>query len=157
MRDRMRTIGWAIALLIGAALLAAGPVSASSPQAKSKQKQKQTQQQQDQQPSDQQQPIDQAQPADNPPPPPPPSGTLTKKVTLRSSHQTKDVASAGFNGVGPDGKVKEALLNANPSAAAQQKAAQLSLLEADAADVQVFAKEGKLNLPAKGADTKKGK
>ena len=153
MKDRMRTIGWAVALLIGAALLAAGPVSAGAPQAKTKQKQKQAQP--DQQPSDQ--PADQAQPSDQPPPPPPPGKPLlTEKVTLRSSHHTKDTASAGFNGVGPDGKVKEALLNANPSAASQQKAAQLSLLEADAAEVQAFAKEGHLNLPAK-SDTKKGK
>lgn len=153
MRDTMRKIGWGVALLVGAALLAAGPVSAA-PQAKTKQKQKQTQAQ----PADQQQQQqgDQAQPADQPPPPPPPGGGLTQKVTLRSSRHTKDVASAGFNGVGPDGKVKEALLNANPSSAAKQKAAQLTLLEADAAEVQAFAKEGKLNVPAKSAD-KKGK
>jgi hypothetical protein len=151
MRQTIRTIGWAVALVIGAALLAAGPASAWSPQAKSKQKQKKAQPQQ----TDQQQPSDQQQ-ADQPPPPPPPSGALTQKVTLRSSRQTKDVASAGFNGVGPDGKIKEALLKANPSSAAKAKAAQLSLVEADAADVQAFATEGKLNLPAKSAD-KKGK
>lgn len=153
--NTMRTITWAVALLLGAALLVAGPVSASSPQAKTKQKQKQAPAQPDQ---GNQQPADQ-QPADQPgdqPPPPAPKSVLTQKVTLRSSHQTKDVASAGFNGVGPDGKIKEALLSASPSAAAKQKAAQLSLLEADAAEVQTFAKEGKLNLPAKSAD-KKGK
>jgi hypothetical protein len=153
MREFLQKIVWMLALTLSAGLVMAGAASAAGPQAKTKQKQKQAQPaaQTDQtdQPADQQK-------ADQPPPPAP-KPLLTQKVTLRSSHQTKDTATAGFNGVGPDGKVKEALLNANPSSAARAKAAQLSLLEADAAEVQAFAKEGKLNPPPAKSGDKKGK
>jgi hypothetical protein len=156
MRERIRTITWLLAFIVTAGLLTVGPASAWSPQAKSKAKQQPKQGQADQKPGDQK-PADQQQTDQQQPPPPAPKGVLTQKVTLRSSRQTKDVASAGFNGVGPDGKVKEALLNANPSADARAKAARLTLLEADASEVQAFAKEGKLATPpAKSAD-KKGK
>jgi hypothetical protein len=152
MKQKIRMMAWAVALTLGAALLAAGPASAWTQQTKTKTKQQpKAQDQSDQQPDQQKQADDQ------PPPPPPPKPVLTQKVTLRSSHQTKDTASAGFNGVGPDGKVKEALLNANPSPAARQKAAQLTLLEADASDVAAFAKEGHLNPPPAKTGEKKGK
>ena len=154
MRERIRTITWGLALIVTAGLLAAGPASAWSPQAKSKAKQQPKRGQADQKPEDQK-PADQQQ-ADQPPPPAP-KGVLTQKVTLRSSRQTKDTATAGFNGVGPDGKVKEALLNANPSSDARAKAARLTLLEADASEVQAFAKEGKLNPPPAKSGDKKGK
>lgn len=155
MRASIQKIAWIVVLALGAGLVLAGAASAGAPQAKTKAKTKQQQKQQPDQTGQQQQP-DQAQPSDQPPPPPAAKPLLTQKVTLRSSHQTRDTATAGFNGVGPDGKIKEALLNANASADAKAKAAQLSLVEADAADLQAFAKEGQLTLPAKSAE-KKGK
>lgn len=156
MRGSIQKVTWIVVLALSAGLMLVGVASAGAPQAKTKAKQKQ----QPAQPAQTEQPADQAQPADQQqqqqPSTPPGGGLLKKSVTASSSKQGKETASAGFNGVGPDGKVKEALLNANPSADAKAKAAQLSLVEADAADLQAFAKEGKLMLPAKSAD-KKGK
>lgn len=138
-------MAWIVSLVLGASLI----VAAGVPQAKSKQapKAKQTQ------PADQKQ--DQAQPTDQQQQKPAP--LFTGKVKLTSSRQGKGTASAGFNGVGPDGKVKEALLAASPSADAKAKAARLSLVEADLADVQAFAKEGNLNPPPSKSGEKKGK
>ena len=116
------------------------PKSKKAPQGQSDQK---TDQQTDQKPADQQ--------ADRRP-----KQVFTGKVKLTSSRQGKNTASAGFNGVGPDGKIKEAMLAGSPSEASRQKAAQLSLVETDLADVQAFAKEGNLNPPPAKAE-KKGK
>ncbi len=114
-------------------------------QSQAQQKQKPKGQQQQQTP-DQQQQQQQQQPGEQPPPPPPPKGPLTKKVTLKSSHQGQTTASAGFNGVGPDGKVQDALLKANPTSDDSQKAMQLSIYSVSDKDLQAFADEGKLKL-----------
>src|SRR5512132_3124693 len=111
MRGRAGKIAWIIAVALSAALMMASVAIAGSPQAKSKKTKQPPKQEQPQDQTDQQKPADQQQPQQ-----PPPGGQLfTGKVMLKSSHQGKSTATAGFNGVGPDGKVKEALLSASPS------------------------------------------
>jgi hypothetical protein len=154
MRGLIQKIAWMVAVALSAGLMAAA-ASAGAPQAKTKKTKQPAKQEQPKDQADE--PADQQKPADQQPQDQPSKPLFTGKVKLTSSRQGKGTATAGFNGVGPDGKVKEALLNANPSADARAKAAQLTLLEADASEVQAFAKEGKLNPPAAKTVDKKGK
>ena len=147
MESRVRQILSVIVVAAGAWLTVAAMPQGQSQQAP---KQKKTQPAQPDQQQNEQKPADQQQGERRPAP------IMKGKVTLKSSRQTTNAASAGFNGVGPDGKIKEAMLAGSPSEASRQKAAQLSLLEADQADVQAFAKEGNLTVPAKSGE-KKGK
>jgi hypothetical protein len=151
MKIRVQQILSVIMVAAGVALTVAAAMPQDQSQQAPKKKTQPQQGQTDQQTDQKQQPADQ--PGDQQRRPAP---ILKGKVTLKSSKQTTDTASAGFNGVGPDGKVKEAMLAANPSEASRQKAARLSLAEVDLADVQTFAKDGKLN-PPPAKSQKKGK
>ena len=150
MKFRVQQILSVIIVAAGVWLTAA----AAMPQEQSQQapkKKTQPQGQTDQQTDQKQQPADQPDDQQRRPAP-----LLKGKVTLKSSKQSTNTATAGFNGVGPDGKVQEALLNGSPSEEARQKAARLSLADVDLKDVQAFAKDGKLNPPPAKAE-KKGK
>jgi hypothetical protein len=79
-----------------------------------------------------------------------PAPLFEGKSTLKSSRQGKETATAGFNGVGPDGSVQASVLNANPSPADAQHVAAMASTTTDPAEVAAFAKEGKLNGPKGG-------
>ncbi len=76
-----------------------------------------------------------------------PAPLFEGKSTLKSSRQGKETATAGFNGVGPDGSLQTAVLNANPTPADAQHVAAMASTVTDPAEVAAFAKDGKLNAP----------
>lgn len=76
------------------------------------------------------------------------------KVGLKSSRQSKDQATLGFNGIGPNGQVEQGAINASTSANAAQKAAALSTYTVPASEVDAFIKQG--NLGAAAAPKKTG-
>ena len=69
-------------------------------------------------------------------------------IGLKSSRQTKDSATLGFNGVGPNGQVQQSFLASSPSASDKQKAAFVATLTSDRAELMRFLKDGNLNLNA---------
>ncbi len=148
MKHRLQQIFSVIIVAAGVWLTAAAAIPQQQSQQAPKKK-TQPQGQTDQQTDQKQQPADQQDDRR-------PKQIFTGKVKLTSSRQGKNTASAGFNGVGPDGKVQEALLSGSPSEESRQKAARLTLLEVDRADVVAFAKDGKLNPPPAKAE-KRGK
>lgn len=77
------------------------------------------------------------------------------KVGLKSSRQSKDQATLGFNGIGPNGQVEQGALNAATTSNAAQKAAALSIYKVPASEVDAFIKEG--NLGSAAAPKKTGK
>jgi len=117
-----------------ALLLAASTVALAMAQSQQKQKAAQKQQPPAGQPA-QQQPADEDAPKAN----------FTGQITATGSRNNKDTASAGFKGVGDDGKVTTAALNASPTTADTNAALQLSLVGVSDADLQAFIKDGKLN------------
>ena len=70
------------------------------------------------------------------------------KVGLKSSRQSKDQATLGFNGIGPNGQVEQGALNASTTANAAQKAAALSTYTVPASEVDAFIKQGNLGAAA---------
>lgn len=127
---------------IAVALLFATASAAMLLEAQQKKKKAAPAQQQEQKSDDDQQ--QQQQPS--PPQPSQRGGLLKGKVTLKSSRSgAGQQASAGFNGVGPDGHVDQSKLASAPTAADQQKATQLAAFRVDSSDVEAFAKQGKLN------------
>jgi len=149
MGSRVQQFFSVIIVAAGVWLTAAAAMPQAQSQQEPKAKKSQPQGQTDQKTDQKQQPADQEDDRR-------PKQVFTGKVKLTSSRQGKNTASAGFNGVGPDGKVQEALLSGSPSEESRQKAARLSLAEVDRADVQAFAKEGNLN-PPPAKNEKKGK
>ncbi len=69
------------------------------------------------------------------------------KLGLKSSSQSKDQATLGFNGIGPDGKVQQAALEASPTGEDLLKAKQLSTYSVDSGELDYFLEEGKLKPP----------
>lgn len=95
-----------------------------------------------------------AQPANNPPPNNPasnsPSGDKPTPlfggtIGLKSSRQTKDSATLGFNGVDPNGQVQKAMLGAGATPADAMKAQQMAQITITAADLAQFLQDGGLN------------
>jgi hypothetical protein len=94
-------------------------------------------------------------PAASPPNTPPPSNTPSGSdkptplfggtIGLKSSRQTKDSATLGFNGVDPNGQVQKAVLTAAATPTDAIKAQQLSQITVTAADLQQFLQDGGLN------------
>jgi hypothetical protein len=97
--------------------------------------------------SSQPQPKQQDKPASSPPPsqPAPPAPLFEGKSTLKSSRQGKDTASAGFNGIGPDGGVQNSVLTANPTPADAQHVAAMSATTVTSTELADFVKQGNLN------------
>ena len=135
------------------ALLLVMASAAAAPQGKSQKKDQKKDQPAEQQPAQQQPPPAQPQPAAQPQQPAPLLGGGSK-ITLKSSRQSRDAASAGFNGVGPDGHVDKSRLSSAPTSVDQMKAAQLAAFRVDANEVDAFIQEGKLNPAATKPATK---
>ena len=96
-----------------------------------------------------------APPANNPLPnnAPPSSSSSSDKPTplfggtigLKSSRQTKDSATLGFNGVDPNGQVQKAMLSAAATPTDAMKAQQMTQIAITPADLAQFLQDGGLN------------
>ncbi len=96
-----------------------------------------------------------AQPANNPPPNNPPPGNPASgdkptplfggTIGLKSSRQTKDSATLGFNGVDPNGQVQKAMLSAAATPTDAMKAQQMAQITITPADLAQFLQDGGLN------------
>lgn len=96
-----------------------------------------------------------APPSNNPPPnnPPPnnspggdkPTPLFGGTIGLKSSRQTKDSATLGFNGVDPNGQVQKAMLSASATPTDAMKAQQMMQLAITPADLMQFLQDGGLN------------
>jgi Ni/Co efflux regulator RcnB len=95
----------------------------------------------------------------NPPPNnPPPSGGQPSgdkptplfggTIGLKSSRQTKDSATLGFNGVGPDGQVQKSMLTASVTAFDTARAQQVAQIKVAPADLVQFIQDGALTADA---------
>ncbi|MBZ5600102.1 MAG: hypothetical protein LAN83_17485 [Acidobacteriia bacterium] len=97
-------------------------------------------------------------PASNPPPPPPkPKPLFGGSLTLKSSRQSKDATTLGFNGLDPNGQVQKAVLDANPTPQDTAEAQQLAAYQVNPAQLDSFIKSGNLNESAPPKDASKGK
>ncbi|HWH56083.1 MAG TPA: hypothetical protein VN682_00560 [Terriglobales bacterium] len=76
-----------------------------------------------------------------------PAPLFQGQSTLKSSRQGKETATAGFNGIGPDGSLQSAMLKANPTPADAAHIAAMASTVTDPAAVAAFDKEGNLNPP----------
>jgi hypothetical protein len=74
-----------------------------------------------------------------------PAPLFAGKGGLKSSRQEKDSATLGFSGVGPNGEVEQAVLNATPTSADQQKAYEMGKRGVAPDALQMFILEGQLN------------
>jgi|SRR5260221_6970561 len=90
-------------------------------------------------------------PANNPPPSgSQPSGDKPTPlfggtIGLKSSRQTKDSATLGFNGVEPNGQVQKAMLTAAATPVDAMKAQQVAQITVPPADLAQFLQDGGLN------------
>jgi hypothetical protein len=80
----------------------------------------------------------------NPPPPKEPQPLFGGKIPARSSQNTKESATLGFNGIDPSGKVNQKMLAANPSSGDVEKVRNMDATRPTPAEVTVFAKQGGL-------------
>ncbi|HXE90056.1 MAG TPA: hypothetical protein VNK82_03735 [Terriglobales bacterium] len=69
------------------------------------------------------------------------------KLGLKSSSQTKDQATLGFNGIDPNGQVNKEMMAAAPSGEDVRKAKQLSTYSVDTGELDYFREEGQLKPP----------
>ncbi len=69
-------------------------------------------------------------------------------IGVKSSRKSSDSATMGFNGIGPDGSVETAMLNASPNGADEAAAQGVSFYGVDHSQLTTFIKEG--NLKEKG-------
>lgn len=69
------------------------------------------------------------------------------QVNLKSSRQSKDTATLGFNGLDPNGQVQKGFLAAAPTAVDVAKAQELTRTGVNQADLTAFMQEGGLNAP----------
>lgn len=94
-------------------------------------------------------------PPSNPPPGnPPPSGNqpggdkptplFGGTIGLKSSRQTKDSATLGFNGVDPNGQVQKSMLTASTTAFDAARAQQVAQIKVAPADLVQFIQDGGL-------------
>ena len=96
-----------------------------------------------------------------PPPPPPPANKpkplFGGSLNLKSSRQSKDATTLGFNGLDPNGQVEKSLLRANPTPQDTAEAQQIAAYQLNAAQLDSFIKSGNLNESAPPKDAPKGK
>jgi hypothetical protein len=76
---------------------------------------------------------------------PPPAPLFEGKATLKSSRQGKETATAGFNGIGPDGTLQNSVLTATPSPEDAQRVAAMSSTTVSSTELAEFMKQGNLN------------
>jgi len=74
-----------------------------------------------------------------------PAPLFEGKGGLKSSRQTKDSASLGFNGVGPNGEIEQKVLEATPTGTDLQKANEMGNRKVAPDALQLFIVEGQLN------------
>jgi hypothetical protein len=86
-----------------------------------------------------------AQPQPPPPPPPEPEPMFGGTVTLKTSRQTSQAASAGFNGLDPNGAVLKTSMDSTPGSKDSSAALRLSVYALPSAELQKFIEEGHLN------------
>lgn len=84
-------------------------------------------------------------PANNPSNGDKPTPLFGGSIGLKSSHQTKDSATLGFNGVDPNGQVQKALLTAAATPADAERAQQIAQIKVNAAELAQFLEDGGLN------------
>jgi len=85
-------------------------------------------------------------PANNPPPSgDKPTPLFGGTIGLKSSRQTKDSATLGFNGVEPNGQVQKAMLTAAATPVDAMKAQQVAQIAVPPADLAQFLQDGGLN------------
>lgn len=143
-------------LLAGVAI--AGAVSVAVPQQQGSQQPQQTQQQQDKDKKKNQQGSQQNgaqngnqnnQQGNNPNANPnngdKPKPLFGGSIGLKSSRQTKDSATLGFNGVDPNGQVQKSFLTAAPTGDDAAKANQVATLKSDPNELNQFVQDGGLN------------
>ncbi len=88
-------------------------------------------------------------PPNNPPPGNQPSGDKPTPlfggtIGLKSSRQTKDSATLGFNGVDPNGQVQKSMLTASTTAFDAARAQQVAQIKVAPADLVQFIQDGGL-------------
>lgn len=66
-------------------------------------------------------------------------------IGLKSSRQTKDSATLGFNGVDPNGQVQKSFLSASTTALDASRAQQLAQMKVAPTDLVQFIQDGGLN------------
>jgi len=95
---------------------------------------------------------------------PPPTTAAAKpkplfggSLTLKSSRQSKDATTLGFNGLDPNGEVQKAVLNADPTPDDTSAAQQLAAYQINPAQLDSFIKSGNLNEQAATKEASKGK
>jgi hypothetical protein len=101
-------------------------------------------------------------PAASPTPTTPPPASKPKplfggSLNLKSSRQSKDATTLGFNGLDPNGQVEKSLLQANPTAQDTAAAQQLAAYQVNAARLDSFIKSGNLTETAPPKEAPKGK
>ena len=66
-------------------------------------------------------------------------------LNLKSSRQSKDTATLGFNGLDPNGQVQKAALNSAAGAGDTLKAEEVARYHVESSDMSAFLQDGKLN------------
>jgi hypothetical protein len=74
-----------------------------------------------------------------------PAPLFKNKLGYKSSQNTKESATLGFNGIDPSGKVDAKMMATTPTAASVDKAKKMADSRPAPADLQAFLKEGGLN------------
>ena len=92
-----------------------------------------------------------------PPPPPKPKPLFGGSLSLKSSRQSKDATTLGFNGLDPNGQVQKSVLDANPTPADTSAAQQLAAYQINPAQLDSFIKSGNLNESAPPKEAAKDK
>jgi hypothetical protein len=90
-------------------------------------------------------PPNTAPPNNSPPNGDKPTPLFGGTIGLKSSRQTKDSATLGFNGVDPNGQVQKSFLSASTTALDASRAQQLAQMNVAPADLAQFIQDGGLN------------
>lgn len=83
-------------------------------------------------------------PSNNPPGGDKPTPLFGGTIGLKSSYQTKDSATLGFNGVDPNGQVQKSMLSASTTAFDTARAQQVAQISVAPADLVQFIQDGGL-------------
>jgi hypothetical protein len=95
----------------------------------------------------------QGQPQGQTPPANKPAPLFGGSVNLKSSRQSRDVATLGFNGLDPNGQVQKNFLTAAATGADTARAQQVTRTTVNQEDLTAFLQEGSLNQQAAPART----
>jgi hypothetical protein len=144
--------------LVGSALGSAGFVSAQSQTQDSSQQQTQKKKKTTKSAtSTTTAPANKAPAAQPAPPPPKPKPLFGGSLTLKSSRQSKDATTLGFNGLTPNGDVSKAALDATPTPDDTTAAQQIAAYQINPAQLDSFIQAGGLNATAAPKEAAKGK